>query len=217
MAKALLTTPRRFEKLPTYDTAELRAARTYAEALINATEGSGQSDAVMAEFESFISDVLDKLPKLEAVLASAFIGEDAKLGLLDRALSGKAAPVFLNFLKVVARHDRLNMIRIIHLAARDLVVQRRGQVRVLVNSAAPLDTAAEHRILDSIRTRLKVEPILEKQVNPDLIGGIVLRVGDRVFDGSIATSLAQIREQLIHRSIHEIQSGRDRFGLAEGN
>jgi F-type H+-transporting ATPase subunit delta len=45
----------------------------------------------------------------------------------------------------------------------------------------------------------------------------VLRVGDTVYDGSVATRLARIRDQMIDRSVHEIQSGRDRFGSAEGN
>ena len=55
------------------------------------------------------------------------------------------------------------------------------------------------------------EPVLETLEDPELIGGVVLRVGDTVFDGSVARQLEQLREQMIDRSVHEIQSRRDRF------
>ena len=52
---------------------------------------------------------------------------------------------------------------------------------------------------------------------PSLIGGVVLRVGDTVYDGSVARQLEQVREQMIDRSVHEIQSRRNRFGHSAGN
>ncbi|HEV3344867.1 MAG TPA: F0F1 ATP synthase subunit delta, partial [Pirellulales bacterium] len=61
------------------------------------------------------------------------------------------------------------------------------------------------------------EPVLAAKVNPDLIGGLVFRVGDTVYDGSVATRLARVRSQMIDRSIHEIQRRRDRISPAAGN
>ena len=70
------------------------------------------------------------------------------------------------------------------------------------------------RLPQEIHKRIGMVPMLEKQVHPELIGGIVLRVGDRVYDGSIATQLERMREKMITRSVHEIQSRRDRFSSA---
>ena len=206
-----LTTPRKFAKLPTYDTGLWRAAAVYAQALVAAAEQAGVTDEVLAEFDSLIDDVLDRLPKLDAVLNSRFVDEDAKEAMLQKAFGTRASPVFLSFLKVVARHGRLDMLRLIHLAFHEEYNRVRNRVRVMVSTAQPLDAAAEQSILQALQARTSAQPILEKQVHPELIGGIVLRVGDRVFDGSIATQLEKLREKMMTRSVHEIQSRRDRF------
>ena len=74
-----------------------------------------------------------------------------------------------------------------------------------------------NKIAATLRTMLGGEPIFTRTVRPELIGGIVLRVGDTVYDGSVATQLEQIREQMITRSVHEIQSRRDRFRNPSGS
>jgi F-type H+-transporting ATPase subunit delta len=205
------TTPRKFTKLPTYDTRRWRAAAVYAQALLGASETAKTTDTIVQEFDSFIADVLDHMPKLEAVFASAFVDEEAKSAMLKKAFGTRASPVFNNFLQVVSKHGRLDMVRLIHLAFEEELNKLRGKIRVLVSSAAPLDKAAEDKIADNVRQRLNLQPVLEVQVHPELIGGIVLKIGDRVFDGSVATQLERLREKMLNRSVHEIQSRRDRF------
>jgi F-type H+-transporting ATPase subunit delta len=205
------TTPRKFTKLPTYDTGEWRAAFVYAQSLLRAAEKAKVTDSVVQEFNSLIADVLDRLPQLEALWQSAVVDEEAKAVMVKKAFTGKASPVFLSFLQVVARHGRLSMLRLIHLALEEELNKARGKVRVLVSVAAPLDKAAEGKIIESVRQRLNLEAVLEVQVHPELIGGIVVKVGDRVFDGSVATQLERLREKMLNRSVHEIQSRRDRF------
>jgi F-type H+-transporting ATPase subunit delta len=213
----IVTTPRRFSRLPSYDPSAWRVAVVYAQALIGAAESRGQTELVREEFDSLARDVLDALPNLEGVLASGFVEVEHKLAMLEKALGGRASPIFLNFLKVVARHERLDLLRLIHVAFGQEYDRLRGRVHVLVASADPIDANTEQRIAREIRTRMNLEPVLDKQVHPELIGGVVIRVGDRVFDGSVATQLARLREKMLHRSVHEIQSRRDRFRSAEGN
>jgi F-type H+-transporting ATPase subunit delta len=209
-----LTTPRRFTKLPTYDTGAWRTAVVYAEALVAAAEKAGATEAMMQEFDSLIDDVLEKLPKLEAVLTSGFVDEAVKEGMLKKALAKQASPVFLSFLQVVARHGRLDMLRLIHMTVHEEYNRVKQRVHVMVSTAEPLDGAAEQAIAQEIQKRLHLQPLIDKQVRPELIGGMVLRVGDRVFDGSIATQLTRLREKMLTRSVHEIQSRRDRFSSA---
>ena len=80
-----------------------------------------------------------------------------------------------------------------------------------------MDGGLQQELTIALRGMLGAEPVLQVSTRPDLIGGMVLRIGDTVYDGSIATRLARLREHMIDRSVHEIQSGRDRFSIAEGN
>ncbi len=189
----------------------------YAEALLGAAEKAGQAEAVLAELDSLLADVLDPFPKLERILASALVSHEEKVGILDRTLGRRASPLVLNFLKVVSRHGRLDCLRAIHRQARELYDQMRGRVPVRVSTATPLAPGLARRIADNLRKLLDGEPILDQRVDPGLIGGIVVRVGDTVYDASVANQLNTVRQQMIDRTAHEIQTRRDRFRYPAGN
>ena len=193
------------------DTGEQQVGVMYARSLIGAAEAAGQSEAVLAEFDSFITDVFDKLPYFEALLATGRIPAEEKAAILDRALQGQASTLFLNFLKVTANHGRLDCLRAIRRASHEVYDKLRGRIPVVVRSATPLDAASEQQLIERLRVMLRGEPQLVREVDPELIGGLVIRVGDTVYDGSVARHLEQLRLQMIDRSVHEIQSRRDRF------
>ena len=92
-----LTSPRRFAKLPTYDTGEWRAATVYAQALLGATEQAKATEGVIEEFDSLIDDVLDQMPKLEAVWESSFVEEDTQANLQKEVVSPPAPRRFFLF------------------------------------------------------------------------------------------------------------------------
>src|SRR4051812_6245330 len=94
-------------------------AGAYAKALLASAEKTGVSEQVVAELDSWIDDVLAKTPKLDAVLSSAMIAADEKQRLIDRALAGKAQPLLLNFLKVLANHGRLDIVRAIRTSVHE--------------------------------------------------------------------------------------------------
>ncbi len=75
----------------------------------------------------------------------------------------------------------------------------------------PLPDDQLERLRNELRGALRREPILETRVDPDLLGGLVVQVGDWVYDSSVRSRVADIRNQLIERSSHEIQSRRNRF------
>lgn len=202
---------------PTADVGSESIAAVYAKAFLGATEAAGATDAALTELDSLIIDVLDKLPRLDAILNSALVSADEKIALVDKSIGPRASPLLRNFLKVLAKHGRLESLRAIRREARKIFDKMRGRLRVYVSTAADLDGDLTRRLTDMLRGMLGAEPVLEVNTRPELIGGMVLRVGDTVYDGSIATRLERIREHMIDRSVHEIQSGRDRFGIAEGN
>ena len=199
------------------DVAGQQVATLYAQALLDASAASGKIEETLAELDSFITEVLDKLPHLESLLTSALIPDDKKAELVDRLLKGRASPTLLNFLKVLGRHGRLDVLRSVHQVAQGLLDEQRKMVRVEVATASPLSDELKSRLTESVRQMFGRTPVLETQVRPELIGGIMMRVGDTVYDGSIATRLEQFRQQMIDRSVHEIQSRRDSFSSPAGN
>ncbi len=189
----------------------------YAKALLGATEKTGNTDEVLAELDALVDDVLRRHPQIDAALATAMIKNEDKAAIVGRVFAGRVTMLFLNFLKVVAGHGRGGCLRAIRKAARDLLDQQRGRVRVRLTTAVPLDAELARRTKTHRRAAPGGEPVVARFVDPDLIGGIVFRVGDTVFDGSVASRLEQLRRQMIHRSVHEIQRRRDRFSSAAGN
>jgi F-type H+-transporting ATPase subunit delta len=201
----------------TVDPGQRQLGMIYARALLGATEAAGQTEAVLEEFDSFVSDVLVPYPRFEAILSAARIPAEEKERIIDRTVGQRASQLFGNFLKVLARHGRLDSIRAIHRVAHELYNELRGRVRVDVITATPLEEPTDSQLASRLRAMIGREPVLARRVDPGLIGGIVLRVGDTVYDGSVATQLQRLSGQIIDRSVHEIQSQRDRFSHSEGN
>ena len=150
-------------------------------------------------------------PELEVLLSSAAIGRTRREELIRKVFEGKASDVVLNFLLVLNSHERLNLLRPIVVALRELHDERAGRVRVQVASAAPLPDDQKQSLAEQLREALRREPILDLKVEPELIAGVRIRVGDWQYDGSVLRRLDDIRNQILTGTSHEIQSRRDRF------
>jgi F-type H+-transporting ATPase subunit delta len=199
------------------DVGREKVGEIYALALLGATEKAGQTAAVLDELDAIIDEVLTQFPMLETVLGSLLVSHEEKVSLLDRVFAAQVSRLLLNFLKVVSRHGRLDCLRAIRLQVRKLYEEMRGQVRVRLTTATAVDGKQLDEITAALGAALGQPPILENVVDPALIAGAVLRIGDTVYDGSVANQLQSIRQQMIDRSVHEIQSRRDRFRYPTGS
>jgi F-type H+-transporting ATPase subunit delta len=198
------------------DVGAQQVAIVYAKAFLGAAEQAGQTDALVEELHG-LTTALEKFPDFEAVLASALVSGEEKSAVLDRVFASKASGTILDFLKVLGSHGRLNLLRAVEQEVARLHDQLRGRLRVQVRTATAVDDALANNLRGSLQTLFGAEPKLDAQVDPALIGGIMLRVGDTVYDGSVARQLDQVRQQMINRSVHEIQSRRDRFRHSGGD
>jgi F-type H+-transporting ATPase subunit delta len=193
------------------DVTAQRVARVYAEALFQAAVKRNAADEVQEDLQALVQDLFRREPLLEQFLGSHAIRPRQRTAVLKSAFEGRTSELLYNFLMVLNSHDRLELLRPILTAFRELNDQRERRIRVQVRTAAPLPDDQRDRLVQELREAFGREPVLEERLTPELLGGLTVRVGDWLYDASIKTELETLRNQLIARSSHEIQSGRNRF------
>lgn len=173
------------------DSDDQQVGLLYAKALLGAA--GSNVDSVVSELEAVVGECLDKHPNLETALASPRINQEQKESLLDRTFSGRVDATLLNFLKVLCRRDRIASLRAIQVTATEMREEQLGKQRVLVTSAQPLTDEQRNNIASALKTAYGKESILVEKIDETLLGGVVLRIGDEVLDGSVLGKMDSIR------------------------
>ena len=198
-----------------FDTDQQHVGGVYAKAVLGAAVKLGLARQILEEMDSFVVDVLDRLPMLEATLASPRVPLEAKYRLLDKALGARMSPMLLNAMKVIGRHRRFDCLRAIRRALHEQYDKLLVRVEVQVRSAQPLPEALRVAVVARMETMLGAEVRLIESVDPNLIGGLVVRVGDRVYDASVANWLVRLRKEAIEKTAQTIKEALERFEIAE--
>ena len=183
-----------------FDDESMHVGPVYAKALLAAVGSSGNVDTIMEQFQSLINDVFDKQPVLEMALTNPKLPSEEKIRVLDKAFAGKMDPTLLTFLKVVSRRGRLNAIRGIYRAAASLRDEAVGRVRVLVTTAQQLDAAALSSLKEKLQNLFKKEVAITSKVDAAILGGLIVRVGDMVFDGSVDGQLKLLKKATLAKA-----------------
>jgi F-type H+-transporting ATPase subunit delta len=202
-----------------FDVDSLRIAKVYAQALLLAALKihPDQIDAIQETFDSLIGNPLatDTDPaNVARMLVYADIPREKRQAAIIHALTGKAEDVFINFLLVLDKHGRLAILRPAAAMYRQLRDEYHKRVRVVVRTAAPLTDAQRATLKQLAEAYFKLKAILVEILEPELIGGLQVQIGDRLIDVSVQGRLAAIRNQLIERGTHEIQRRRDSLSPA---
>ncbi|RMF39011.1 MAG: ATP synthase F1 subunit delta [Planctomycetota bacterium] len=181
-----------------------QVGRLYARALLDVS--GAEVDRVLEELQAIVDECLDRYPALEELLASPRVTSEQKEAMVDRVFGGRIAPVLLNFLKVLCRRRRVGYVRAIQTVAAELREEQLGRVRVTVQTPYPLTDAQRDQIQQAFRQAYGKDAVIDERVDESLLGGIVLRVGDEVIDGSVVGVLgamdAAVREA-VQRSIRD--------------
>ncbi len=189
-------------------------ANVYADSFLTAAEAAGVEGGIfgaLEEFTSFVDDVLKTQPEFVEILSSKLIKRESKLGLIERVIAPKASPFFTNFLRVLCQHERLDLLPVILQQTWRKSEVRSGRRPVGIRSAKPLSEQALDQIRGQLQASLSFEPILKPEVDESLLGGLVIQIGDTVYDTSLRTRMNQLRDNLRRRSQNEVQRQRDRF------
>ena len=198
----------------TLDPAAEKVARVYAQAILEAADRKGCREDVLDELRTLATDVLPQVPQARFVFDSPRVSVEEKAAMIDRITAGRMQPTTTHALHVLARHGRLGIVAEVADAARRLADEMAGRREAVLTTAVELSEDQQRQVVADVEQRLGVSLAATFAVNPAMIGGLVVRVGDTVYDQSIASSLASLGGKLHRRTINEIQHGRDRLTSA---
>ena len=175
-----------------FDSEEEHVGEVYAKALLGVARKASNTDELLSQFQTVVDEVFGKHPKLEAALNSPKLSLEQKEALLEKILASHVDPILLKFLKVLCRRERLNFVRGIQRSITEFRDEELGRVRVIVTSALELNQQEVEGIRGQLKTKLNREVSVVTKVDPSIIGGLVLRIGDTVFDGSVTGKFDQL-------------------------
>jgi len=182
-------------------------ARNYAETLLELAQRNGGQPAA----ESF-GAALDSLaallagePRIRAFLETPRAPAEAKKDALRRALAG-APELFQRFVLVLVDKRRQSLIPQIALAYQALMDEALGRVRAQVTLSHPADDALEGEIRRALESRLGRPVVASFRVDPELVGGLVVKVGDEVLDGSVRSRAAGLRRRMLEADIPSLSA-----------
>ncbi len=189
------------------DDRDLAVGRLYAEAMLGLAEEQGAGDALLDELKELVG-FLDQNPKVGDFLASQMVDEEGRARVIENLFRGNASDLLVDSLQVINRKGRLGQLRAVAEAYRIAHRDLRGWVDVHVRTAVPLDDAQRARLKDAMAVSTGKKPALVERIDPSLIGGLVVEVGGKKFDASVASRLHDLSEALLLRASREIHSGR---------
>jgi F-type H+-transporting ATPase subunit delta len=170
-------------------------ARNYAEALFELGERSGNTDRY-AELLDAVAGAVESTPEVQAVLMSPRVPKAEKVRLLATAL--KDAPrEFVLFLQAVLKRGRHRILREISTEYQALLDIKHNRIRAGVTLARPADPALKRAIQEALSRELDKEVVAAFHVDPEILGGTVVRIGERVHDGSVRRRMTKLRRHLI--------------------
>lgn len=171
-------------------------ARNYAEVLYTLGERSGRTEEY-ARLLDALAGAVETSPEAQSVLMSPKVTKARKAELLAAALPGSEARELVHFLRAVVQRGRQLALSEIARQYATLVDVKHNRVRAGITLARSPDPALQAAISAALGKALGKEVVPTFIVEPEILGGTIVRVGDRVLDGSVRRKLAQLRRQLL--------------------
>jgi F-type H+-transporting ATPase subunit delta len=160
-----------------------------------AADKDSESDAVEDQLFRF-GRIVEAQPALRAAIGDPALPAENKAALLQALLDGKAATSTLRLLTQLASHPRGRTPEAGIEEYNQIAAQWRKRLVALVRAATPLSAAEHDRLRQALAGVYGSEIQLEVEIDPSLVGGVVVQVGDEVIDGSVANRLADARQKL---------------------
>lgn len=173
-------------------------SRNYADTLLELARRSGPG--AVEEFERAMADVaaiIEREPRVREFLATPRVGIEEKKQALRASFGGRIPDPVLRFLLVVVDKRRQRLLREIAAAYHDLVDELHDRVRARITLADAPDDALRGEIVRALEKRLGKQVLPSWETDRDLVGGVIVRVGDQILDGSVRARLSALRRHLL--------------------
>lgn len=171
-------------------------ARRYASALADVTLQRGEATEVQHELQQW-EQLLQSNAALQEVFRNPTIALDQKRAVLNKLIErAKPRPTTTNFLKVLLQNQRLTELREINRKLADILDERAGMVAAIVTTARPVPNDIQRSLEQRLIAVTQKKVRLNFEQDPDLIGGLVTRIGSTVYDGSVRNQLQLLKEKM---------------------
>ncbi len=175
-----------------------RITSVYAEALLDLIpDDQAAHDA--HETLVAIADLLVEVEGFYELLSASTVTDEQRVEIVQRIFAGRLGEPLEGLLSVMAAHDRCELLTLLPERIMELLNLRQGKVEVTVITAQPLDDEMAERLGKSLKRALGASPVIHRQIDPTLISGMLLKIGDQVFDASAAARLSQIKRRIDER------------------
>ncbi|AKD02668.1 ATP synthase F1 subunit delta [Pontibacter korlensis] len=173
---------------------DIRVASRYAKSLIELAEEKNLVDQVNADMQLFIQ-VVSQNRDFKLLLQNPIVKSDKKLAIINGVFKGKVQELTLAFFNLIARKNREAVLETVATSFQEQYRTLQGIQTAEVVSAAPLTPALRDELGKKLVAQTGKRIELIERVDPSLIGGFVLRVGDKQIDSSVRNSLRKLRNQ----------------------
>jgi F-type H+-transporting ATPase subunit delta len=172
-------------------------ARRYAQALLELGVETGQLDKLVEEIGT-VADAWEASADLRNAIENPLVAHDAKKAVLSELADQiGASPMTRNTLQLLVDRRRARTLPYLARSLRELADARKGIVRAEVTTATVLSDAYYARLQVQLEKMTGKRVVVDKRTDPSLIGGVVTRIGDRIFDGSLRTRLQSLRDAML--------------------
>lgn len=176
-------------------------ASRYAKSLLDLAVEKGQLDAVYADMLQ-VSDVANGSKEFITFLNSPVIKTDKKIAVLKTIFEGKINPMTLAFLTIVATKRRESVIPGMATSFIDQYKAHKNILTAIVTSAQGLDAATRQKALDLVKAQMNGEIELVEKTDANLIGGFILKIGDKQIDRSVSRQLSNLKKELTNKALN---------------
>lgn len=184
----------------------LAVADLYAQAVLEAAGEPVQQQEIALQLGDLVAYV-GRDRNFALFLTADTVDPEARRASLERLFRGRMNDLLVNLLQVLNRRRRMELLAMVHRGVQLRVEEQRQQQEVTVETPVPLWHELRTAIERVIGLSIGKSVLLVEELRPELIGGVIIRVGDRLIDGSLRFRLRALREQLRVRSIREMRAG----------
>lgn len=171
-------------------------ARRYASAMADVSIEQGEANEVKQELQDW-SEILRANTNLQEVFRNPTIALDQKRAVLNKLIErARPRPTTANFLKVLLQNQRLTELPAINHKLAEILDERAGMVAATVTTARPVAESSRQSLISRLSSLTKKKVRVDFEEDPDLIGGLVTRIGSTVYDGSVRTQLHQFKDKM---------------------